>query len=122
MEGVASDQSKSLGNDSRLEKNENTESLNMLKISTMYIAWFKGKLISLFRQIFHVECKAIGFSSPIPKPAKREQRFLSLDFKKTITPPIDSDFFPTQTEIKTSGALSQDRCGCRKELKLKKVL
>ena len=36
--------------------------------------WFEGKLISLFRQIYHVECKDIGFSSPIPKPAKRKQR------------------------------------------------
>ena len=76
MEGVAGHLSKSLRNDSRVEKNENTESLNMLKISTIYIAfmeWFEGRLISLFRQIYHVEYKDVGFSSPIPKPAKREQ-------------------------------------------------
>ena len=53
-----------------------------------------------------------------PLPSK----CLKPGFKKTIAPPIDSDFFPTQTEIKTFGALSQGLCGCRKELKLKKVL
>ena len=77
MKGVAGNQSKSLRNVSRVEKNENTEWLNKLKISTIYIAfmeWFEGKMISVFRQIYHVECKDIGFSSPIPKPAKREQR------------------------------------------------
>ena len=31
---------------------------------------------------------------------------------------MNSDFFATETEIKTSGALSQGRCGCQKELKL----
>ena len=76
MKGVAGHQSKSLRSVSRVEKNGNTELLNSLKISTVYIAfmeWFEGKMISVFRQIYHVECKDIGFSSPIPKPAKREQ-------------------------------------------------
>ena len=76
MEGVAGHQSKSLRNVSRVEKNKNTELLYKLKISIINIAfmeWFEGKLISLLRQIYHVECKDIGFSSPTPKPAKREQ-------------------------------------------------
>ena len=50
------------------------------------------------------------------------QNVQTLDFQKMIAPPIDSDFFSAQTEIKTSGALSEGRCGCRKELKLKKGL
>ena len=106
----------------------------MLKISTINIAfmeWFEGKLISLFRQIFHVECKDIGFSSPIPKPAKREQRCSSAlnesialktswtwIFKKRLP----HEFFSAQTEIKISGALSKDQYGCRKELKGEKFL
>jgi len=80
MEGVAGHQSKSLRNDSRVVKNENTKLLNLLKSSKIYFAfmeWLEGKLISLFRQVYHVECKDTGFSSPIPQPAKHEQRYCS---------------------------------------------
>ena len=90
--------------------------------------WFEGKLISLFRQIYHLECKYIGFSSPIPKPVKREQRWGSaLNIPQNVQTPGFSEndcstrFFSTQTEIKTFGALSKCRCGCRKELKLRNV-
>ena len=59
MKGVAGNQSKSLRNVGRVEKIENTEWLNKLKISTIIIAfmeWFEGKMISVFKQIYHVEC------------------------------------------------------------------
>ena len=70
--------------------------------------WFEGKLISLFRQIYHVECKDIGFSSPIPKPAKREQALnihcpqnvLNPGFSENNWPPIDSDFFQLRLKLK----------------------
>ena len=47
-----------------------------------------------------------------PLPSK----CLKPGFSKNVCPTI---FFSTETEIKTSGALSQGRCGCRKELKLR---
>ena len=60
MKGVAGHQSKSLRSVSRVEKMKirNGWAANKLKISTINIAfmeWFEGKLISLFRQIYHVE-------------------------------------------------------------------
>ena len=72
--------------------------------------WFEGKPISVFRQIYHVEFKDIGFSSP----AKREQAlWISIApnpgfSQKTSAPQIDSDVFSTETEIKTSDALGKN--------------
>ena len=93
--------------------------------------WFESKLISVFRQICHVECKDIGFSSPIPKSCEARTSALNIHcphnvlnpgFSEINCTPIDSDFFSTETKIKTSGALSQGLCGCWKELKLRKYL
>ena len=134
MKGVAGHQSKSLRNVSRVKKMKiqncwtsskfrqsillswNGLKANWFRCSGKFITW-NVKILASVHQSQNLWSANKRFEYPLPP--KRPKPWV---FWKQLAPRIDSDFFSTENEIKTSGALSQGRWGCRKELKLRKVL